>query len=143
MTTLCLAPLVLLGYSHTIQTSWHSSASISGPYAEIQTCKEGIGGRLAVGTEWVQIGPQYGISWPINKMWTITGQVHGGLGYSNTIHPDSGVRQVTKFNGGISFLIHYDRYSIKVGFDHMSNGRGIDPTNHGVDMVSMGIGYHF
>lgn len=140
---LCLAPLLILGYSHIIQTSWHHSSNISAPYAEVQTCKEGLGGRIAFSGEWVQVGPQYGISWPLGQMWSITGQFHGGMGYSNIMHPDSGVRQVTKWNGGVKVLISNQRYVFAIGYDHMSNGRGLDPTNHGQDMVSIGVGYTF
>ena len=143
MTLLCLAPLVLLGYSHTVQTSWHTSQDISGPVVEVQTCKDGLGARLAYGKEWVQVGPQYGLSFDVGQNWHITGQVHGGLGYSNTFHPDSHVRQVTKWNGGVSFMIQYQRVGVKVGYDHMSNGRGKDPTNHGQEMVSIGGIYEF
>lgn len=139
----CLTPLLFLGYAQTIQTDWHSSKDISNPYIEAQTCKDGLGARIAGASEWIQIGSQYGISWPISQSWSITGQIHGGWGYSNTIHPHSGVRQVTKWNGGVSFMIQYERCSIKVGYDHMSNGRGIDPTNHGVDMMTVGGGYEF
>ena len=140
---MCLAPLIMVGFLQTIQTSWHSSKDISGPMAEVQTCKEGLGARIAFSPEMVQIGPSWGISWPLGQMWTFTGSFHGGLGYSNTIHPDTGVRQVTKWNGGVSFLIQYDKYVGKVGYDHMSNGRGLDPTNHGVDMMSYMMGYVF
>lgn len=143
MTLLCLAPIVLLGYSHTIQTSWHTSQDISGPMVEIQSCKEGVGGRLAYSKEWVQVGPQYGLSFSIGQNWSITGQVHGGLGYSNTIHPDSHIRQVTKWNGGVSLMIQYTSYGIKLGYDHMSNGKGLDPTNHGQDMITLGGYYEF
>lgn len=143
MILLCLAPIVLLGYSHTIQTSWHTSQDISGPMMEVQSCKEGLGGRIAYGSEWVQVGPQYGLSLTLSDKWSVTGQIHGGLGYSNTHHPDSHIRQVTKWNGGVSFMLQYTSYGIKVGYDHMSNGRGLDPTNHGQDMVSMGGYYVF
>lgn len=139
---LCLVPLLIVGYAQTIQTNWHTSHDISGVYAEVQTCREGLGGRTAFAQDWVQIGPQYGLSVSLGGSWSMTWQVHGGLGYSNTIHP-SGVRAVTKWNGGVSFLIHYGSYNLAVGYDHMSNGRGVDPTNSGQDMVSLGMGYTF
>lgn len=143
MLNLCLAPLVMVGYLQTIQTEWHTSYDISGPMAEIQTCQRGLGGRLAFSGDMVQVGPQYGYTWPISQDWSITGQFHGGMGYSNTIHPDTHIRQITKFNGGVSFLIHYQSYTLKVGYDHMSNGKGLDPTNAGQDMMSYMVGYSF
>ena len=143
MTLFCLAPFILAGYAGTIQTDWHTSADISGPYAEVQTCKDGLGGRVAFGAEWVQVGPQYGYTVPLGDDWSITLQAHGGMGYSNTHHPVSGVRQITKWNGGLAVLLSVDRYSVKVGYDHSSNGRGLDPTNAGQDQWSVGVGYSF
>jgi hypothetical protein len=143
MVGLCLIPLVIVGYTQTIQTEWHTSKDISGPSLEVQSCAKGLGARVAAGEEWVQVGPQYGYTWSLGQGWAITGQVHGGLGYSNTFHPTTGIRQVTKWNGGVDILLHYGRYNVKVGYDHMSNGRGLDPTNHGQDMMTVGVGYSF
>jgi hypothetical protein len=143
MLNLCLAPLFLAGYLQTIQTPWHTSADISGLVVEVQTCKDGLGGRMAFSQDMVQVGPQWGISWPINELWSITGSFHGGLGYSNTAHPETGIRQVTKWNGGVSLMIQYDRYSTKIGYDHMSNGKGVDPSNHGQDTISWMVGFTF
>lgn len=143
MTLFCLAPLVLAGYAQTVQTSWHHSASLSGPSAEVQSCREGLGMRVAFGAEWVQVGPQVGYTLPLGDDWALTLQAHGGLGYSNTHHPHTGIRQVTKWNGGVALLLSVDRYHVKVGYDHMSNGRGADPTNAGQELVTVGAGVHF
>lgn len=144
MLSLCLMPLLIVGYGHTIQTSWHTSKDISGPYMELQTCREGLGGRLAYGEEWVQLGPQYGFSMELYQNWSITAQVHGGLGYSNTLHPSRGhLRQVTKWNGGLSLILSNGHVVLKGGYDHMSNGQGLSPTNHGQDMITIGGGYVF
>lgn len=143
MTPLCLIPLILAGYTGTIQTSWHTSQDLSGGYVEAQTCKEGLGLRLAASTEWVQVGPQFGYTLPLGKRWMITMQAHGGLGYSNTHHPRTGVRQITKWNGGLALIAGYERYHMKIGYDHMSNGRGLDPTNAGQDFWSVAVGLTF
>ena len=143
MTLFCLAPFILAGYAGTIQTDWHTSADISGPYAEVQTCKDGFGARVAFGEKFVQVGPQFGYTIPLGDDWSITLQAHGGMGYSNTHHPNTGVRQVTKWNGGLAVLLNVDRYSVKIGYDHSSNGRGLDPTNAGQDQWSVGVGYSF
>ena len=140
---LCLAPLLLLGYAHTIETSWHHSASLSGAYVEVQTCKDGLGARVAFSSDWVQLGPQFGYTWMLGDDWSMTAQAHGGIGYSNTFHPLTDVRQVTKWNGGIGLLLNVDRYSLKIGYDHMSNGRGYAPTNAGQDMWTIGVGLSF
>jgi len=143
MTSLCFIPLVFVGYTHTIQTAMHHSADIGGPSAEFQTCRDGFGGRVAFNDQYVQAGPQFGWTVPLGDDWSITMNVHGGLGWSNTHHPLSGVRQVTKWNGGASVAVNVDRYSLKIGFDHMSNGKGVSPVNVGQDLASMGVGYSF
>ena len=143
MLGMCLAPLILVGYASSIETSWHHSHDISGPYMEAQTCISGLGGRVAFGEHWVQVGPQYGMLVTLPSGWGIVAQAHGGLGYSNTHHPETGVRQVTKWNGGLELLLTKDRYVLKGGYDHMSNGRGVDPTNSGQDMWSVAVGYSF
>lgn len=140
---LCFAPLVLAGYAGTIQTSWHTSADISGPYAEIQSCKDGLGLRLAAGEKWVQVGPQLGYTVKLGGPWSITGQAFGGLGYSNTHHPVTGIRQVTKWNGGLAVMLNYGAWSVRGAYSHSSNGRGIDPTNHGQDQYLISAGYTF
>lgn len=143
MTLLCSAMLAIAAYTGTIETNWHRSADLSGPSAEVQTCKNGFGVRLAWADDWVQAGPQFGYTWPIGAAWAITTQIHGGLGYSNTHHPDTGIRQITLYNGGIGLLVGYDRYVLKVGYDHMSNGTGLNSRNVGQDQWSMGVGYQF
>lgn len=136
----CLAPLALAGYVGIVQTPTHHSEDIGGAYTEFQSCKEGFGARLAFGAEWVQAGPQFGYTIPFGDDWALTIQGHGGLGYSNSHHPITGVRQVTKFDGGVTIILSVDRYLLKVGYDHMSNGRGYDPTNSGQEMISGAVG---
>ena len=143
MLRLCLAPLLIAGYAHTIQLPHHHSADIGGAYVEAQTCKDGLGARVALNSEFFQAGPQYGFTVPLGDDWALTFQVHGGLGYSNTHHPISGVRQVTLYNGGVAVLLSVDRYSVKVGYDHLSNGRGYDLMNTGQDLLTSGVGYSF
>ena len=140
MFELCMIPMLFLSYTATIQTSWHTSASLDSPSFEFQTCRDGFGGRVAASDQFVQAGPQYGYTWQISGPWSVTANIHGGLGFSNTIHPTSGIRQVTLYNGGVGISLNYDRYSVKCGYDHMSNGRGLDPTNHGQDLVTCGLG---
>ncbi|MDH5667849.1 MAG: hypothetical protein OEY86_07560 [Nitrospira sp.] len=140
MTLFCTLGYAAVLYAGTITTGWHTSQDISGPSTELQTCRDGFGGRVAFGEQWVQVGPQFGQTWPISGLWSITAQIHGGLGYSNTHHPSTGVRQVTKFNAGVSVSLNYGRCGLKIGGDHMSNGRGHDPTNAGQDLWSAGVG---
>ncbi len=137
---LCFAPLVILGYAQTIETSWHHSADLSGPYVEAQTCRDGFGGRVALSEQVVQAGIQYGYTIILGAVLSMTLNLHGGYGGSNTMHPRTGVRQITTLNVGASVSLNLDRYSLKLGVDHMSNGSGLNPANVGQDMASIGLG---
>ena len=143
MTLFCTALFIAASYTSTIETNWHKSANLSGPSAEVQTCKDGFGARVAWADDWVQAGPQFGYTWPIYGAWSITAQIHGGLGYSNTHHPDTRIRQITLYNGGVDMLVNYGHYSVKIGYDHMSNGSGMNARNIGQDQWSVGVGYSF
>lgn len=137
---ICLIPLILLGYSHSVQTSWHHNTPVSGLYGEVQSCQEGVGIRLAASDQWVQVGPQYGYSFQVGPV-IVTPSIHGGLGYSNEIHRRR--RQISYFNVGIGINIQYDHLIIKGGYEHMSNGQFGHPSNHGQDMLLVGGGYVF
>ena len=137
----CLAPMLWLGYGHSIQTDWHTSADLSGPVATIETCHTGIGAHVRAGGEWVAYGLHYGHGWQIAEDWTIAVQVGGGGHYSNTFHPRTHVRQVTKFSFQANISLLYKKMGLSCGYDHGSNGRGLDPTNHGQDIASCSVGY--
>lgn len=143
MLGLCLIPVAFALYTHTLQFPHHHSDDIGGLSAEVQTCRDGLGGRVAFNDQFVQMGPQFGYTIPLGDDWSITLNVHGGLGYSNTFHPLSRVRQVTTINVGASVSLNLAHYSLKFGMDHMSNGSGFNPTNVGQDMLSIGIGRSF
>lgn len=140
MFALCLAPVVFALYTHNVQTSWHTSADIGGPSAEVQSCRDGLGGRLAFSDQFVMAGVQYGYAFALTALLSMTLNIHGGYGGSTTIHPKSGIRQITTFNGGLGVSLNLDRYSLKVGYDHLSNGSGSNPANIGQDLISMGVG---
>ena len=140
MLGLCLVPMMFIGGVHTLQLPWHHSESLAPGFVEVQSCKEGLGARVAASADWVQAGPQYGYTWALGDDWSLTVQGHGGLGYSNTHHPVSGVRQVTRWNGGLALVLSAGPVSVKVGWDHMSNGRGADPSNSGQELVSGAVG---
>lgn len=137
----CLLPLLLIGYAQSIDTPWHHNRGIGGAYAEVQTCKEGLGARIAGSNQWIQVGPQYGHTITLTESLSLTAQIHGGLGYSNT-HYDNH-RQITLYNGGVAILLSYQSYSVKIGVDHMSNGRGFVETNRGQDMATFALGKEF
>jgi len=143
MLGMCLAPLLLVGYAQSIQTSWHTSHDISGPYAQVQTCKDGLGAHVKVGQEWVTYGLQYGFTWHITERYSVTLQPQGGGSYSNTIHPHSGIRQITKFEGGVALMLSNGKMVMSAEYTHQSNGRGLDPTNAGQDLIGFQVGYSF
>lgn len=137
---ICFLPVLAILYVHSIQTPWHYSVPLDGVSAEVQTCRDGFGARLAFSEQFVQAGPQYGYTIPLDDRWSVTFNVHGGLGYSNTVFPLSGRRQITLYNGGASLSLNRDRYSVKCGYDHMSNGTGGNDFNAGQDLISCGAG---
>lgn len=144
MFPLCLVPVVMLLYGTTIQTEWHHSADISGVYGQIQTCKDGLGAHAKIAEEWVTFGVQYGLTFNITERVEFTMQPQAGGSYSNTTHPESRVRQVTKFEAGLALMLTYDqRYVVNLEYTHMSNGQGLSPTNAGQDVYGVGVGYIF
>lgn len=143
MTLLCSTLYVALLYSGTITTPWHTAEDISSPAVEAQTCIEGFGARISASPHYVQAGPQFGYTIYRHDRWRITLQTHGGLGYSNTHNPTTQIRQVTLLNFGVAALVSYEHYSLHLGYDHMSRGRGTDTTNAGQDLWLAGLGYSF
>jgi hypothetical protein len=140
---LCLAPIILLGYVTAIQTSWHDSAQVHPLMGQVQTCKDRLGLHLKAGAEpWVAGGVHYGFTWPIKENMEFTLQPQMGLSYSNTQHPYQG-RQITKFEAGVALMLTYQRTVVSLEYTHMSNGKGVDPTNAGLDLVGIQVGYRF
>ncbi len=141
---LCFAPFLILGFSHAVQTSWHTSESINAPYAEVQTCRDGLGAHLAASTHpWVAGGVHYGFTWHLNEEWALTIQPKAGLSYSNTIDPASNYRQITRFELGVQTNLCRNDWCGVAGYRHMSNGRGSVETNAGIDLIEFGIGKRF
>lgn len=140
MLGLCWVPLVIVGGNYALQTDWHHSEHITAPFVEVQTCRDGLGAHLAGGPEpWVAGGIHYGWTQNLGQGWSVTLQPKAGLSYSNTMHPWQG-RQVTKFEVGLNLLVCWDRWCGVAGYRHMSNGKGYDPSNAGVDFLEGGVG---
>lgn len=142
---MCLAPLILMGAAYTIQTDWHHSATFNPYYMQAQTCKDGLGAHIKVGAEpFITGGIHYGFTWSITDALDLTLQPQAGLSYSNTMHPASHIRQITKFEAGLAVMLTVKgQYVISLEYTHMSNGRGYDPTNAGVDLAGLQVGYRF
>lgn len=126
-----------------IETSWHKQEDLTGPYVQVQTCKKGLGGYVKGNHEWVAGGVQFAPSWQLSNGVSISVPIQGGGSYSNTINPKNGIRQITKFHFGGGVTVSYDRYSILMEYNHLSNGKGIDPTNEGQDNLGVMAGYSF
>lgn len=141
MTLFCFIPMLWIGYGQSIQTDWHTSADLSGPVVSVETCHTGISAHVRAGAEWVAYGLHYGHAWPLTKHLSLNAQIGGGGHYSNTIHPHSSIRQVTRFSFQANVSLIYKRVGLSCGYDHGSNGRGIDPSNAGQDILSCSLGY--
>ena len=143
MDIITLAPMLWLGYCQSIQTSWHTSQDISGPCVTLETNPDRLGAHLKFSQDFVALGIQYGLSYQLSENTSVVFKLGGGGLYSNTIHPSTGVRQITKFEFTSAVEFHYNEYGARVGYTHGSNGKGFDPTNHGQDMVEFVAGYQF
>lgn len=140
---ICWAPVLLAGYFMGVETSWHHQADVSGVYAEVQTCRDGLGAHAKVGSgEWVAGGVQYGWSKPLGSGFELTIQPAVGLSYFNYIHPN-GYRQIGRFEVGLGVLVSKGKWIGGVEYLHMSNGTGWNPANVGVDGVGFKVGQMF
>ena len=141
---LCFAPLIAVGaLIHSIETSWHTQESLVGPYVQVQTCSQGLGGYMKGSHEWIAGGVQYAMHVELGRGFVVSVPLQGGGSYSNTIHPTSRVRQITRFHAGVGVVLHYQQYYVLVEYNHLSNGKGSDPTNVGQDHIGVQVGYQF
>lgn len=141
---LCFAPLIAVGsLVYSIETPWHKQESLIGPYMQAQSCTRGLGLYVKGNHEWAAGGVQYAPSVEFENGVSLSFPIQGGGSYSNTINPKNGVRQITNFHAGVGIAVHYNLYSVLVEYNHMSNGKGIDPTNEGQDNIGVQVGYRF
>mgnify|MGYP001187785187 CR=1 FL=1 len=140
---LCLIPLLLVGYSATIHTAWHVSQNSDAPYVQAQTCKTGLGlhGKVSA-APWASGGVHYGMTWSPSKDIELTVQPQVGLSYFNQHHP-YGHRQIGRFEVGLALMVSYQRVHLNLEYTHLSNGEGSSPTNIGLDLVGLQVGYAF
>lgn len=137
---LCFAPLVLVGYAMTIQTSWHRSQNVDGGMIELQTCEKGIGFDVKASTAGLYgIGAQYGWQAQFDK-WSLTFQPKIGVSYVD--HAVHELPQRLQFEVGAQLVGGYDRYRIGLEYWHLSNAGMRDP-NIGVDLLVLQTGISF
>ena len=140
---ICFAPLLMAGYFMGITTPWHHQANVSGAYAEVQTCRDGLGAHLKAGEgEWVAGGVHYGLTKEFGDGWAITVQPAFGLSYFNNFNPN-GYRQVGRFEVGLGVLVSKGRFVVGTEYLHQSNGSGFKPTNVGIDGAGVKVGWTF
>lgn len=140
---LCWVPLILLGYSYTIETSWHQSANVDAPYVQVQSCKDGLGVHgMVSAAPWASGGVHYGFTKTYKKV-SMTLQPKLGLGYFNHHHPVNRQRQIGRFEVGLAAMVQVERYVLSVEYTHLSNGEGWKPTNIGLDLVGVQMGMTF
>jgi len=138
---LCFAPIVLLGFATTIETSWHKTPNEDGTVIEIQTCDKGIGIDVKLSMSGLYgIAVQYGLQKDVGNGVTIALLPKAGASYVD--HPNEALPSRTQFEVGAQLLVGYGRYRFGVEYWHMSNA-GMEYPNVGQDMVIFQTGFKF
>lgn len=139
----CFAPLLLVGYALTIETSWHQSYNADAPYVQLQTCEVGWGahGKLSA-LPWGTAGLHYGLTWSPATDVELIAQPQLGLSYANQIHPN-GYRQISRFEVGLAVMARYRQLQMSLEYTHLSNGEFGSRSNVGLDLIGLQTGWKF
>ena len=136
----CFAPVVLMGYLMTLQTTWHHTATFDAPMLEVQTCERGIGADVKVSASGLSaIDLQYGWQWR-NEAWSLTIQPKAGL--SHAMQPVYELPSQTQFSLGASLLMGYQQWRVAMEYWHLSNA-GLAEPNIGLDLLVLSRGWAF
>lgn len=138
---LCFAPVILLGYALTVQTSWHhTEKNVDGGLLQFQTCETGVGLDVKATTSGLfGMGIQYGFQWKDgNKSVAFQPKV----GVSHTSESMAELPMKTQFELGSGLLFGYKDMRVGVEYWHMSNA-GLKKPNEGVDMLLVQTGWVF
>ena len=137
---MCFAPLLLVGYLLTVQTSWHHTTSFDAPMGELQTCETGAGMDIKASASGLYgLGLQYGWTWHDDRR-SLTIQPKAGLSYVD--HPEPALPLRTQFEVGLQLLFGYDRWRLGVEYWHLSNA-GLKEPNIGLDLLVVQSGWTF
>ena len=134
------APLILLGYMLTLQTSWHHTESVSSPVVEVQSCETGWGLDAKAATAgYYGLGTQYGWKWTFD---TVSLGVIPKSGFSYVDHPAAALPMGGQFQVGGQVLVGYKRWRAGVEYWHLSNA-GLEQPNVGMDFLLLQVGWMF
>lgn len=137
---MCLAPVVLLGYLLTVQTSWHQTTTMDAPMLEVQTCETGLGAGVNVSASGLAgLVGQYGWQWRSGD-WSATIQPKAGL--SHAMQPVYELPAQTQFQLGAGLLVGYQSWRLGLEYQHLSNA-GLTSPNIGLDLIALQSGWAF
>lgn len=144
--TICLAPLLMMGYALPISTSWHHSDLTPSAIISAQTCTTGAG-AYARGTLTgaYMAGIQYGFG-AEHRGFEFSAKPQIGLSYVDHAVKTLPAREQYHLGGEIN--ICYDRFCSGLSYSHLSNGDAIGLCwsggkchgNVGEDMVAVTMG---
>ena len=138
---LCFAPLVMMGYALTMQTTWHHSVNVNAPVVEVQTCEKGLGfDAKASGAGLFGFGLQYGLTIVETEKWHLTFLPKAGLSYTSVARRE--LPMTGQFEVGGQFLVGYEDFRIGLEYWHLSDA-GLKSPNIGLDMLVLQTGWRF
>jgi hypothetical protein len=143
--SLCLAPVVLVGYLMSTDFHFRRSASTetgvdSAAMIEVQTCERGLGFEVKAATNGLYgAGFQYGFQYATGD-YTVTLLPKAGLSYT-----DPTVRELpqdVQFGIGAQLLLGYKDVRVGAELWHLSNA-GVTQPNIGLNLPVFQIGMVF
>jgi hypothetical protein len=149
--TLCLAPVVLMGYLastdfHFKETK-HKTTIDNAAIVSVQTCEKGWGLEAKAATNGLYgAGIQYGFKFEPTTDTSVTFIPKFGVSYVD--HPVVELPQRTQFGLGGQVLFGYKDMRLGVELWHMSDGKALglnvsDRPNIGVNMIAIQTGWVF
>jgi hypothetical protein len=153
--TLCLAPVVLMGYMATsgviakVDPNTQTTTG-SGTMLEVMTCEKGWGLDAKASTNGLYgVDLQYGFQYKPNDF-SVTFLPKLGLSYVD--HPVSELPQRTQFGLGGHVLFGYKDFRVGLELWHLSNGKAMglaisedarSQSNVGLNLLSVQMGWVF
>lgn len=136
----CFAPLLLLGYALTLETSRHHTTNMNSPAMQIQSCEKGLGmAASATGSGLLGLVGQYG--WRFERgEYGLTLQPSAGLSYA--AEPVEELPQRGQFQLGFIALAGLEHWRMGVQYQHLSNA-GMKQPNIGIDLLLLQIGWSY
>jgi hypothetical protein len=140
MLPLCMIPLILVGYTTTLDWSKTPPPNENGPILEVQSCERGLGGHVKVTSRGLYaVGFQYGLG---TELGPVSVTLQPRMGFSATDHTNRNLPQGVQFEVGLQFLIGIEQYRLALDYWHLSNA-GITDPNIGMDLLGVLVGYAF